>query len=510
MKRAILAQKLGLACAIGGVVLALAVFVRDHYGSLYDDAYIYLRYVKNVRAGCGLRFNCDDPRVEGFSGPIYLALLWAGSLFTQKLVLLTHVIGTLALGATIVVAMLTPRLVKHQRPLVDLAVCASIGCALASDHYVLLNATSGMETGVAALAVGLILAGSLSQWRWPLVALVLVSTLARPEAFVFVFALPVARWVRDRFAVSGLVLGIAAITVVRWLVFHDVLPNTYYAKSGGTTAHLHLGLSYVGSVIADFPMILFAPLALLDQRLRPKVTWFLVAALLWFAFFLRSGGDPFLYGRLAFPLVAALTVLAVMGLSAAARRFESNALASLFVLVPSLAVGGRAAVAHAIAPQHGFQNVAAWATVGRYLKANYPGKTVATVPIGAIGYYSGLKVIDLVGLTTPAIAKANRSVPADLLTRTWLAHERHNLEWVLAQQPDLVVTTKYRATPWIALEDAQTGFYADWLLLRAAKQGLCAYDVRDARIADGVHWLMLSKRGLPGPSASDRGPDRAE
>ena len=43
---------------------------------------IYLRYVRNLHAGCGPTFNCGQPPVEGFTSPLYLAVLWAGAAFT--------------------------------------------------------------------------------------------------------------------------------------------------------------------------------------------------------------------------------------------------------------------------------------------------------------------------------------------------------------------------------------------------------------------------------------------
>jgi hypothetical protein len=52
----------GVALAI--IAIAVARFARDHRGGVYDDAFICLRHVKNLDAGCGLRFNCGDPPVK--------------------------------------------------------------------------------------------------------------------------------------------------------------------------------------------------------------------------------------------------------------------------------------------------------------------------------------------------------------------------------------------------------------------------------------------------------------
>lgn len=98
-----------LPLAIVFALALLGLFVRDHFGSLYDDAFIYLRYVKNLRAGCGLRFNCTDGPVEAFTGPLYLALLSLGGVFTRKLLMLTQGIGAIALAGAMVTALLAAR-----------------------------------------------------------------------------------------------------------------------------------------------------------------------------------------------------------------------------------------------------------------------------------------------------------------------------------------------------------------------------------------------------------------
>lgn len=62
--------------------------------------------MKSVRPGCGLRFNCAEAPVEGFSSPQYLAALVVGALFTHKIVTLTQVLRVAAMGGMIFVAIL--------------------------------------------------------------------------------------------------------------------------------------------------------------------------------------------------------------------------------------------------------------------------------------------------------------------------------------------------------------------------------------------------------------------
>jgi hypothetical protein len=485
--------------SIAGIA-ALAVFVWDHAFSLYDDAFIYLRYVKNLRAGCGVRFNCSEPPVEGFSGPPYLALLALGSRFTTKLVTLTGVIGAVATaGAMIVAAKAATQSVRRPAPAPAPAIAALAALAvifvLAADHYVLLNAVIGLETACAALAAVALYAALAAGERPLAIALAFALLLLRPEGVLFVVFLPLLPWARSRRVLVILAVGLAAVVLARWLVFHDVAPNTYWAKSGGTARHVALGARYLLDAFVDFPLIALSPLALLDRTTRPHATYALAASGVWLASLLDSGGDTFEYSRLVFPLVPMLTVMAVGGAFALAERAirpRARALAVAGALALALSCGYRAHLAHQLEPSRGFDNVVRWTAVGKYLKAHAAGKTIATVPVGAIAYYSELDVIDLVGLNSRPIARAGRTVPPEMLTKKWIGHERHDLEYVLARAPDLVVTTKFRERPWRSLDEASAGFYADWLILRAAKNG-APYRVEDLPIEPSVHVLALAR-----------------
>ena len=484
-----------LAVIAGGVIAVVAVvmFARDHWNGIYDDTLIYLRYVKNIDAGCGPRFNCDGPLVEGFTSPIYLALLSLGSLVTNQLIELSQVLCTVSLIIAIVLASaVAVRMVDDVRIAAVLALATV--AVLALDHFVLLNSTTGMETALGAAFSSAIAYAAIQRRSWLLIGLVGVALLVRPENMVYLVALPLLPDLRrPKFLLTavGIVL---AIGLARYAIFGAFAPNTYYAKSGGTWRHAELGLAYMRDAIADFPLVILAPLALLVEKHRRAVIYLLGAALAWFAFFLRSGGDLFEYSRLWFPLVPMLSALALVGVAELVRRFARPQLVPVAVLAVTLCVVVRARVSHSIPPQHTSPRVLEWAAVGTYLRGHYPKDTlVATVPIGAIGYYSKLPILDLVGLTEPEIARAGRSVPDGTLTRSWIGHERNNTEYVLERAPRVIVTTMHRDQPWRSLDEAKTGFYSDWLLLQEIKAGRAPYHVVDAEVQPHDHILMFER-----------------
>jgi hypothetical protein len=72
--------------------------------------------------------------------------------------------------------------------------------------------------------------------------------------------------------------------------------------------------------------------------------------------------------------------------------------------------------------------------VGEWLRAAMPpGTLVATNAAGALPYFSGLPVVDMLGLTDRHIARR----PAD--RRQWIGHEKGDGAYVLARRPDLIV-----------------------------------------------------------------------
>lgn len=481
-------------CVVAACLAFAALVVRfafAHWDSVYDDAFIYLRYVKHAHT-CGLRWNCSDAPVEGFTGPLYLAILWVGSFATDQLIWLCQLVGTVCMiGAGVLAIVVASRLVTSLPHRAMLAVLAAL--VLGLDDFVTLNSVIGLESSLAALVVMLVVFAALEEKPWLLVGAACALVLVRPEGGVFLLALPVLpslrRW---KYAVAsvGFLVG---MTAVRYAIFGQVAPNTFYAKSGGSSAHLALGVRYVIDCVRDFPLVALSPLALFTSRRRP-VTYVLVAAALWVMFFLRSGGDTFEYSRLLFPLVPALTVFALAGALAVTARRTRDALALAATSALTIAVAVRALTVHAIPAQHANERVVQWAAVGSYLRSHYPkGTLIATVPIGAIGYYSNLPLLDLVGLTEPAIARAGRSVPPELLEKRWIAHERNNTAYVLTRAPTVIVTTMVRDHAWRELAEARAGFWSDWLLLQEIKAGRAPYHVRDLELGPREHVLAFER-----------------
>lgn len=471
------------------VAAATARFALQHVGSLYDDAFIYFRYARVAREGCFYCFNPGGPRVEGVTSPLYFLLILAASVAGSRYFVAATVLG--ALGVTVGLGAAPVRAASLVRGRVAALSAVAVLTTLCLDDWFQLNAVTGLETAVAMALLTLTACSALTPGHPGLGALSVLASLARPEATLAVVLLPALPSMRSARRLGPPFAALAAFALARLALFGDLVPNTYHAKSGGDLAHALAGARYLGEVISAEPLCLLAPAALLSPVTREGGRYVLAIALLWFGFFLRSGGDHFFYGRLAAPLVPAMILVGVAGLF--------DRLASRRALVAGL---GAAMVAltlwrsasHRVGAQHGFPNVHRWILVGRALRAHYPGATLATVPIGAIGYYSHARVIDLVGLTEPAIARRGQRVPESAFRRHWIGHERFNTPWVLAQRPDVIVTSLWRDRPWRTLDEARPGFYADRELWEAMRAGRAPYEVRDLEVEPGLHWLLYVRR----------------
>lgn len=466
-----------LAIAIGTVIVAIAaiVFAWGHWNTVYDDAFIYLRYVRNLHAGCGPTFTCGEPPVEGFTSPLYLAVLWGGTLVSSHGVWVTQVVCSVLLVVAGGLAVWAAALLAFRDAVWWRAPIAALSTAvlLALDPYFLLNANIGMETALVAACVSLVLLAQAARRPGLLVGAAIAAMLARPEGVLFIVALPLLPELRRVRYLAPAAAAVVLLVITRYAIYGDLLPNTYYAKSGGTWQHAVLGAAYIQDCLLDFPVCVLAVLAW-RTRYVPAV------ALAWLVFFVRSGGDTFEYSRLWFPLVPALTALA---------------LAHVGRLAPAVALvaGLRAAIWHHIPDQGTSPRVIEWMNTGTWLHRHYPaGTLVATVPVGAIGYYANLPLLDLVGLTDRTIAHAGHGVPRELLTKSWIGHERNDTAYVLARAPKVIVTTMSRTTPW-TLADARAGFWADWLLLEEIKAGRAPYHVLDIALAPDEHVLAFER-----------------
>ena len=221
----------------------------ERYFNLFDDAMVSMRYAWNLAHGNGAVWNPGE-RVEGYTNPLWMLYMAFWHLFpipVSQISLPIQISGAVFLGLNIIFVY---KIIRH----------------LSSDLFALLSALLmvafygpldiwgllGMEVSVLALilsmAAWIIITRDLSCWTPWLYLLLGVSTLIRIDMTVPFVLMLAFLWLtqpaqRKRHLIWGLgalALFVGGQTLVRFLYYGDILPNTYYLKMVGLSQNIRI------------------------------------------------------------------------------------------------------------------------------------------------------------------------------------------------------------------------------------------------------------------------------
>ncbi|HTO70323.1 MAG TPA: hypothetical protein VMR31_10720 [Myxococcota bacterium] len=224
--------------------------------------------------------------------------------------------------------------------------------------------------------------------------------------------------------------------------FGDWLPNTFWAKSGFSAHHAVRGLAYLWAFAQSPYVWALAPLAAagafeLWRRREPAPLAALAAVV---GLVVALGGDGLPMYRFLVPAVPLAALCAAAGaelLARLAREGAARHALGLAVLVPALALSFFPAhdAQYSLMTEQRDYELPRWRAAGLALGHAFPRDAwLAAVPIGALGWYSDLRVIDMVGLTDRTIAHE----PGDTGTG-WAGHEKHDGRYVVSRRPDAIL-----------------------------------------------------------------------
>jgi len=309
--------------------LAAGLVLVARYRWLFDDSFVYFRYVDNLLfLDAGLTFNAGE-YVEGYSSPAHCLLL-----IGLRALRLGWPALVLSLGLACF-ALFGYGLVALERALGpggERRAVLSFPLAYLCASYSLTSFfTAGNEAPLihlAAVATALFLTRPASRGFALAVA---VAPLVRPELLLATAAAALAVWWATRrfprFLVAATVLANGAWLAFRAAYYADLLPNTFYLKTGTrleSGSNLEAGLRYLrdaaapgrlGWVLVGFALLVAALAGRARSTrglfLEPRAAMLLVAAIV-AAWVVASGGSAMHYYYLAFP--ATLAVCACAGL----------------------------------------------------------------------------------------------------------------------------------------------------------------------------------------------------
>ncbi|MDF1799129.1 MAG: hypothetical protein P1V81_08140 [Planctomycetota bacterium] len=439
-----------------------------------DDAYILLRYSKNLAAGHGLTFNVGDPApVEGFSEFLWTILLAAPEflgLATDVLAPVVTVAGSLLLLAL---------LVRFGRDALGLGTLGLVAVALfyACNPTVAIWSTGGLSSSLSALLIFLcfraLFPGGDAEARGleagTFGALACLMRADGPYWIACLLGLFLAsRWLgRGAFTrtlvQAGLVLVVVGGCFVAWRLatFGDYLPNTARAKVGMSALSLERGGKYLAHYLVILPVVaatFVAGLAHGARQLRRALAErasgasgpthptghgldaISIATLMagaTFAYAVLVGGDFMAMGRFFFPAIPFLALVfgALVERHGTAARvgwvaaFAASLLPIFDRHLAPLAVRealwfrwSSPAYESEFAFWKGMRDRAEeWSLIGKACDLHTTAaESLVLGPIGAVGYHSDLWIFDAYGLTNREVLEATE--PASV--RSTPGHDR--------------------------------------------------------------------------------------
>lgn len=370
-----------------------------------DDAYITFRYAKHLAEGLGLTYNAGD-RVMGFTSLPWTLWCALGIGLHVSPVVWTQVSSILA---DIVTLVLTVGIVTGS--------CGRASAWTFATFFSLwplfaASAISGLE--ISALFLLMILSATLVERRGPGAGLALgMLAIMRPEGLL---ASLVLSWRADRTArVTALAVAVAAYGAL-WAYFGSVVPQSVAAKAAlygtpGPWIGRHWWEWLVPLPIGRFPTtsegIHLMPMAILFAastirgagvlwEQRERAVAFVAAAGIAILLGYTILGVAYFWWYLVVPL-GACGLIAAAGLPRVVSGRLVPTMATAYMLGAwSLAFPlylGRARAEYR-------NNMSVARILAERAQAN---DTVLLEPIGMIGYASGLRVIDEVGIVTPEV-----------------------------------------------------------------------------------------------------------
>jgi arabinofuranosyltransferase len=474
-----------------------------------DDAFILFRYAKNLVLGNGLVFNPGE-WVEGFTCPLWVLILSGVEALGLHTPGIAGFLGLLFAVATIWVVFTTGVQMRDEGDSYWLPLVAPI--LLATNSAFASFTTSGLETALftfllAVTSFGLIIA--LKQNKFPIwlsVGYVLL-TLTRPEgllAFVVAWIAVTVKNVGEGKFLRNMLPSLAVyavplliITGWRWMVYGYPLPNPAYAKVFLDQTSLRLGLNYAGQLLTDygwFGLILIIAAIPVFAKHRNQYSYRVLGILfiVFSLYIIFIGGDVLKGLRFFVPLFPIYYLLIQEGIRIVRKQWFRNissrwATSIIWVLVALIVLGQSARYPKEKARANLENGLITKMTIlADWFKAHTPTNTnIAANSIGTLGYLTGYKIIDMVGLVDETIAHHPKPIAG---IHSPAKERTYNADHVLAQHPDFIVFDTYEKPNHagdFALylnRNFRTGYYRYPIWIPGQEQELVVFKAKGAEI----------------------------
>jgi arabinofuranosyltransferase len=422
-----------------GFVVRLYLLLKAH--STEEDFYITLRYAENIAHGHGFVYN-PGQQVLGTTNPLYTLILAAAIKLGIPGVKAARIIGLAADAAT---GWFTFRLAKSiNRP----ACGAAAALCLALAPINLTAATRGMEVGLVA-AVGIACWAFWAEGKdlaaWFCAALLAMLRIDGAVLAVFLCVaslLPLRQQPRDsRKLARG--IGVFALTCAPWFMFAaayfgspiplslkakltvygKLIPGRFPHLAEFVRLMLHnpLGLALAAGTALQILFLLASLRTRKAGALAPE--WALAPPLCWIG--LHYAGmalsHVLLFGWYFVPPTPVYSLCATVGFAMAASAWLPSLIAKIkpshrmpaFTCAALVMANITVPRVETTLVQDQKVETGLRIPIGKYMaEVSRPGESLMLEPIGYIGYYSRMRIIDVIGLISPeALPSYAKDVP---------------------------------------------------------------------------------------------------
>ena len=239
------------------------------YFSLFDDAMISMRYAENLAHGFGAVFNPGQPPVEGYTNPLWMLVMSVFHYLPVGKETLSLVFQLFNIALSSANLLFIDRIVKLKFP--GSARIRILALLMVAFYYPLnFWFFMGMEAGAVALIVTATayLIEKQNEFSYKQLLPLAVGMLIRLDVavcFVAVAAYLIFKYRSLAKSIAGwsillLLVTIGGTTVIRYLYYGAILPNTYYLKVEGVDVFYRLlrGVFVFVKFVVFFNPIFFA------------------------------------------------------------------------------------------------------------------------------------------------------------------------------------------------------------------------------------------------------------
>ncbi|MBV6479932.1 MAG: hypothetical protein HGGPFJEG_02738 [Ignavibacteria bacterium] len=469
------------------VYLRSSIKLNKEFSFPLDDPWIHLTFAKNLAEYFSFSYFKNEMVTAGSTSPLYTIIVAIAFFISSNEMIISYVLGILFLVGS-VVAFYRLSSFEFQKEHLFAMVCTGI---FILDKWMNFIAVSGMETTMFILL--LLLCGYFYKKKEAIPFAVMLGLImwTRPDGVAFIGAVIVdyliikivlkdsekvstfsASDIKIILLIFGGILGLYFL--MNYLLSGSLLPNTYNAKLTYYSPEFRSRYDFLKYEVWDYfttgsyyvLMIgfIFALLKffydLYNRNFNQNTIYILFILSLVFIYWLKL---PYAhrFGRYMMPIIPFFVLVSVIGFRDFARfinRYTTNVLfaKSIFYIL----IG----ITFFIGVKDYDLNRELYVTQSKYIfdrqvsaakwikESTNDSAVIATHDVGAIGFYSGRKIIDVAGLVTPElISKINDlnyvNYMKDYMNKNGVTHLAFLREWYRVSNQKPLFTTVYRFGP---------------------------------------------------------------